>query len=269
MKMIIHRPRICVIGLGEIGGSVFAELLNHRDKFEIIGVDINPARFDTTLGDVEYSTEPVPADYYIVSVWTMDQILAVLEKIGPMMRTNPGLISIESTLDLSRMDEFFYVVTAQGLLNRVVTMPHRWNPGDAEHGVFNQPRVLGGIFETATLRGREFYSNFMKPELIHTTDFYTAAVSKVAENAYRAMEIILAQELKRTCEAHALKFEELQKAMNTKWNIDVRDARDGVRGKCLPKDLAFFCEAFPENVAARVLQGLNEEYKKRCDAENS
>ena len=34
-------------------------------------------------------------------------------------------------------------------------------------------------------------------------------------------------------------FEEVRKACNTKWNIEILEARDGIKGHCLPKDVRY------------------------------
>ncbi len=249
-----------VIGLGEIGGAVFGELLNGLNKFDLIGVDVNPAKFDTTLGGVAYYTEPVPADVYIISVWTMDQLMKVIDQVGPDAQKRNALVVIESTIEIARIDEIADKMQYYGLLDCLVTMPHRWNPRDPHHGVFNQPRVLGTFTAVAAAKAIGFYTHFMPITNIHVTDFWTAAASKVAENAWRAMEIIMSQELLMSCARNGYDFVRLRKAMNTKWNIDVKEARDGVKGKCLPKDLAFFCDAFPDHTLARISKLLNEDY---------
>lgn len=269
MKIIHHKPKVCVVGLGEIGSAVFSELLRHTDQIDVAGVDIDHNKFDTTLGHIEYSTEPVSADVYIIAVWSMDQILDVIEKIAPMARERDSLISIESTIDLTRMEELIHLAGEWALFNQLVAFPHRYMPGDPEHGVFNQRRVLGGFFQEANKKGVEFFSKLMRPDFIHQTTFWTASVCKVAENAHRAMEIILAQELKRSCESHGTSFEQLREAMNTKWNIQMREARDGVRGKCLPKDLGFFTKMFSDHMPARMMRLLNAEYANECDAQKS
>ncbi len=259
------KTKVCVIGLGEIGGSVFGELLNHLDKFDLVGVDKDTNKFDRNVAVVEYETDAskVSADVYLIAVWTLEQIQTVLWDIGAHVRNNNALVSIESTIDISKIDALKNTIEQNRMWGNVVHCPHRWNPGDPEHGVFNQERLLGGLSDMATMKGLAFYTQLMTVPL-HETTFETAALSKVAENAYRAMEIILAQEIKRSCDAHGHSFHALRTAMNTKWNIDVKEARTGVGGKCLPKDLGIFMKAFPENALARVMYLLNEDFKKSC-----
>ena len=250
--------RVCVVGLGEIGGSVFRALGEHSDKVELHGCDINQAIFPNFSG-VKYanlSADLPIADVYLISVWNIEQIIGTLGKIAAQ---GPGpLVVIESTIDMSRFDDLMRSVAESNLT--VATFPHRWNPGDPEHGVFNQNRVLGADTIEAIRRAHDFYLNFMDDDNIHITDFWTAAASKVCENAYRFVEIVLAQDLRKAVEMQGRSFSDLREAMNTKWNIDVREARDGVKGKCLPKDVAIFNSHFA-SVMFNIAELLNEKHK--------
>lgn len=266
-------PRVCVVGLGEIGSSVFKELAKHRvtslSEFELIGVDINPERWDAVRSKVEGEifgpTVPDNASIYLICVWNMNQILKVIRTIGEETNGFP-LIVIESTIDISRATELGDLIQEQQL--QVVAFPHRWNPNDPEHGVLNQDRVIGGEPE-AVARALEFYSPFLQGATIHCADFWTAAFTKVAENAYRFLEIAAAQELKEMATSIGVDFKQLRQLMNTKWNIDVREAREGVGGKCLPKDMAIFNATFPKNCLFKMAEMANEQYKNSYKSSTS
>lgn len=266
-------PRVCVVGLGEIGGAVFKEMAKRRlemaEPFELVGVDINPERWDAVSSKVEgeHFSHMVPdnASIYLICVWNMDQILKVIRTIGEETNLFP-LIVIESTIDISRAAELGDLIQEQQL--EVVVFPHRWNPNDPDHGVLNQDRVMGGEPE-AVARAMQFYAPFLQNATIHPTDFWTAALCKVAENAYRFLEIAAAQELKGLAASNGVNFEQLRQLMNTKWNIDVREAREGVGGKCLPKDMAIFNATFPQNCIFKMAEMQNENYKNSSFASTS
>jgi len=42
-----------------------------------------------------------------------------------------------------------------------------------------------------------------------------------------------------------MSFDELRAAMNTKWNVDLPEARDGVGRHCLPKDIRYVMSLAP------------------------
>ena len=54
------------------------------------------------------------------------------------------------------------------------------------------------------------------------------------------MEIAFAEELKMFCDRSGLSFEELRGAINSKWNIKILEAKEGIGGHCLPKDSQMF-----------------------------
>lgn len=264
------KKRVAVVGLGQIGTAVVNAFSDYQetlidDKFLIIGVDknINVLEKPELQKLKNFSTSIPEADYYMVCVWTMDQIFDVLEEIGDLKRTDAvdPLIIIESTLDLSRMGEFSNLISRLGLEKQIATVPHRWNPDDSAHGVFNQKRVLGANNPMTLKALHEFYGMFMAKENMHLTDFLTAASSKVCENAYRFMEIVLAQEMSLAVKARGIDWNKLREAMNTKWNIDVREALYGVGGKCLPKDIGIFNTTFPTASIFSYAAFLNEHYK--------
>lgn len=262
----MKKQRINIVGLGQIGTAVLDALSEHRGKFEIFGTDKNFEIFEKLENKPDYmSTGILEADYYLICVWTMDQILDVIEEIGDLRRFDgvDPLIIVESTFDLSRMGEFSELVARMRLGDQVCTVPHRWNPGDPNHGVFNQNRVLGANNPLTLKRLHEFYGNFMPKEMMFLTDFLTAAASKVCENAYRFMEIVIAQEMATATKLRGLDWNILREAMNTKWNIDVREALYGVGGKCLPKDIGIFNNAFPTANIFSYAAFLNEQYKQR------
>lgn len=260
------KTRVSVVGLGEIGSSVFKELAKRPRLVELFGVDIDPTRFKALQpkkGRVHFGTQPIDdAEIYIICVWSMDQILSVIRRVSSETNGFP-LIVIESTIDVSRAAELAAVIQEAQL--QVVAFPHRWNPGDPDHGVFNQERVMGGEAE-AVERALRFYKKFLRGGKIHLTDFWTAAFCKVAENAYRFLEIAVAQELKTLVTGAGLDFDQLRRLMNTKWNIDVREAREGVGGKCLPKDMAILNAAFPRNCLFKMAEMANEQYKKLANS---
>lgn len=249
---------VAVIGLGEIGGAVFDEIAQHPKAagLHLIGTDVDSNKLKKHdhphHADTEYSLDIPFADLYIVCVWSTDQILNCITQIDVI---NPkALICIESTID----------PTAMAVLRRknVVAFPHRFNPNDPDHKIFNLDRLIGGHNPKAVKKVKVFFSKFMKRKLIHEVSFDIAVLSKVAENAYRALEIIMAQEIKKSCDSKGVDFNALRQAMNTKWNIEMHEARTGVAGKCLPKDLALFNKMFPDFKFGQYCWDLNEEFKK-------
>ena len=106
-----------------------------------------------------------------------------------------------------------------------------------DHGV-KQLRVIGAINEESLERGLEFYRSLKVPLHVCPT-IEIAETCKIAENTYRFVQIAFAEELRMICEEKEIPFDEVRKACNTKWNVEILDARDGIYGSCLPQDIGF------------------------------
>ena len=247
--------KVCVIGLGEIGTAIYEDIALLKEH-TVFGVDVNPQRIDELKkkGYAVSTTIPL-SDVYIIAVYTTDQVLSVLHTISG---TNKPLISVESTIDPQRVHELKQLALTKGC--DLVIFPHRYNPGDGEHRIFNLHRVLGVDDEQTKQRAFQFYSHFMPNHLITPVPLQIAALSKVLENAHRFIEIALAQTYKESCDVRGIDFRLLQKVANTKWNIDIKEARDGVKGKCLPKDAELLAAYFKDNKVVRLLIDLNKQY---------
>lgn len=247
--------KIVVVGLGEIGGAVLEDMA-HRlgTKKPFVGVEVmaNKVREWRSRGFRIELHPPKKADVFIIAVWKMEDIFQILDEIR-----SAKLIVIESTIDPASISE----LRQHRLGSKLATFPHRYNPADAEHRVFNLARVLGTFNPALVEKALDFYRQFMELDNIHVTTFENAVYCKVFENAYRFMEIVLAQEMAENCAGAALDWPAVRELMNTKWNIDVKQAISGVGGKCLPKDMALYRSLFPEDVLANLMVRLNEKFR--------
>lgn len=72
----------------------------------------------------------------------------------------------------------------------------------------------------------------------------TAEITKITENAHRYLQIAFAEEdLYLYCQANNINFSELRDALNTKWNVNILEPREGIGGHCLPKDTRMFLQS--------------------------
>lgn len=98
------------------------------------------------------------------------------------------------------------------------------------------------------------------------SDVEIAEITKIAENAHRYLQIAFAEDIYLYCQANSINFPELREALNTKWNVEILEPRDGIGGHCLPKDTKMFLQS-SKSVAAssRILKAsmeVDEEYKR-------
>jgi UDP-N-acetyl-D-mannosaminuronate dehydrogenase len=91
-----------------------------------------------------------------------------------------------------------------------------------------------------------------------------AELTKIIENSHRYLQIAFAEELFLYCQASAVDFWELRKALNTKWNVNILEPREGIGGHCLPKDTKMFLNS-SNLVRSKIISAAieaDEEYKR-------
>lgn len=91
-----------------------------------------------------------------------------------------------------------------------------------------------------------------------------AELTKIVENAHRYLQIAFAEELYLYCKSNSISFSELRESLNTKWNVEVLEPRDGIGGHCLPKDTKMFINS-SNTIKSKILQAameIDEDYKE-------
>ena len=83
-----------------------------------------------------------------------------------------------------------------------------------------------------------------------------AELTKIIENSHRYLQIAFAEELYLYCQGNNILFSELRDALNTKWNVEILEPRDGIGGHCLPKDTKMFLTS--SKMRSKILQSALE-----------
>ncbi|TET26256.1 MAG: hypothetical protein E3J73_04875 [Candidatus Bathyarchaeum sp.] len=220
--------KVCVVGLGTIGTPVLRYINEHG--FQVYGYDL----VERSIGEIETFTnlgEVPKCAVYVIAV-SSNAVEDVCKKVSS--RNKDSFVSIESTVKVGTCRK---ISENYGLRN-LVHCPHRyWVEKSTNHGV-KQLRVIGAINEESLIKGLDFYRSLEVP-LHACPSIEVAEMCKIVENAYRFVQIAFAEELRRICEAKDIDFDELRKACNTKWNTEILEARKGIMGSCLPKDIGY------------------------------
>ena len=246
--MYHKNPKILIIGLGQIGYHN-AEYMT-RLGLNVEGFDLEQRAVQKALNAKVIRREAKDFsgyDYHLICVSThnpnnmaephLDGLLETAEQLEQEGKES-SLVSIESTITKgvsSQVDRLL------GHKLHVAHVPHRFYSEDKkEHGV-KQLRVLGGCKGCCTREAIDFYGCVLGIPVYTVKSVEVAELSKIIENSHRFLEIAFAEELKMFCDDQGLDFEELQGAINSKWNIKILEARNGIGGHCLPKDTQMFC----------------------------
>jgi len=273
---------LTVIGLGYIGlptAAVFADA-----GFSVTGVDvkedavtaINDGRahiFEPGLdqlvkevvtdGTLIASTEAQPADSFVIAVPTpfkgdhepdLSYVRAASEQIAPLLE--PGnLIVLESTSPIGTTEKVANWIHA---LRPDLRMPADGEPGDIALAycpervlpgkilfeIRNNDRLLGGLSEHCANAAAALYGEVVSGQCFTTTS-RTAELAKLAENAFRDVNIAFANELSVIADDHDIDVWELIELANLHPRVNILKPGPGVGGHCIAVDPWFIVHSAP------------------------
>jgi len=267
-----RNPKTLVIGLGQIGFHD-AEYVTQRG-LNVDGYDIEKTAIQRALkAKVIRKEAPTFEDYdnYLICVSTHNPKDISLPNFDGLLETarrlsqegkEGSLVAIESTVTKGICN---LVVNILQHRLHVAHVPHRfYSEEKKEHGV-RQLRVLGGCRPCCAIEAASFYEEILDIPIFSVRSVELAELTKVVENSYRFLEIAFAEELKMFCDAEGLDFEELRRAINSKWNVEILEARRGIGGHCLPKDTRMYFELSRRSLPSAIIGGAiqsNENYAR-------
>ena len=257
--------KIGVIGLGYVGLPL---CLIISKKYETIGFDINSKRIlnlnkksdkNNEFKKNEFKNKKLKftskifeiknCNFYIICVPTpitkknipdLNPIKKSFETLSKILKKD-DIIVLESTVYPGVTLNFTrYLEKKTKLINNkdfyVCYSPERINPGDKKNNLTKINKIFAlntkkiKIIKTV----KKIYKNFCK-KLIITNYIQEAETAKVIENIQRDINIAIFNEILMICEKLKIKFPEVIKLANTKWNfIDFKPGLVG--GHCLPID---------------------------------
>ena len=120
------------------------------------------------------------------------------------------------------------------------------------------------IPSTSTARARTTGIKTLSIPMHPVSSVEVAELTKIVENAHRYLQIAFAEELYLYCKSNSISFSELRESLNTKWNVEVLEPRDGIGGHCLPKDTRMFINS-SNTIKSKILQAameIDEDYRE-------
>ena len=262
---------IAVIGLGYVGLPTavnFAE-----NGFSVIGVNRTQSKVDLINAGGCYLTD-LNLDERVKRLVERGKLTATIDTADATRKSDVISITVPTPVTSDKRPDLSFITSAgraiaRGLgLNKLVVLestvypgvveevlkpileesglkagvdfglaycPERYNPGDADHGIRDVVRVIGGITpEWAQATARLYKSN--AKDVVVVKDIRTAEAAKVIENIQRDLNIALMNELALIFERLHIDIMDVIKAASTKWNFNVYYPGAGVGGHCLPVD---------------------------------
>jgi nucleotide sugar dehydrogenase len=161
----------------------------------------------------------------------------------------PGmLVVLESTTYPGTTDEVVRpILEASGLVAgtdfHLAFSPERIDPGNAEFGPHNTPKVVGGHTPACADRAAAFYGRFVET-VVRTRGTREAETAKLLENTYRHINIALVNELARLCHELDIDLWDVIRAAATKpFGFQAFHPGPGVGGHCIPIDPNYLSHA--------------------------
>lgn len=219
---------------------------------------------------ITFSAAYQRADFYVISVPTPYEKVsrkmdagAVLAAVRQVLRVCPkgAVIIIESTVSPGTIHRCIYpIAEAAGFTPGedifLVHAPERIIPGNMLAELGKNNRIIGADQPEVGQRVKRLYASFCRGD-IAVTDIRTAEMTKVAENAFRAVNIAFANELATICHASGLDVYEIIHLCNMHPRVNILQPGPGVGGHCISVDPWFLVGDYP--ALARVIGSAMEE----------
>ena len=269
---------VVVVGMGHVGAPLAAAI---AAAHHVVGVDRDATRLSElerlegldpplveaflearTRGALKLSaSSPRGAIKALIVAIEPSQVSELIGAIEPWLdRIEPGGgVVIASTC---RPGWFKPLIEALGarldrLDLRLAHAPERMMPGRALEEVVGLRRVIGGRTPRCAEWASALYVTFTHAPSSKATGLEHAAMSKIAENAYRAVNVVLANELGRVAARYGVSAAALRELANEHPRVALHEAGLGAWGRCLPLAMGLLAEEGSE--LARSALRLNQE----------
>ena len=272
--------KISVVGLGYVGLPTAAVIANRG--ILVIGVDANPqtverinkgeahivepdldilVRSATATGNLRAVGKPEPADAFIVAVPTpfgdghapnLSYVESAARSLAPVLAKG-NLVVLESTSPVGTTERLArWLAEARPDLGfpghsktidvHVAYSPERVLPGRVLIELVDNDRVIGGLTPACGERAKALYSLFVQGTCF-LTEARTAEFVKLAENAYRDLNIAFANELSLVCEKVGVDVWEAITLANRHPRVQILKPGPGVGGHCIAVDPWFIVDS--------------------------
>ena len=274
---------VCVLGLGYIGLPTAAVIA--RTGARVLGVDVTPAVVETVnggrvhieevdldalvagvvaRGNLRASTQIAPADVFVIAVPTpfvddhqpdIGYVLRAATTIAAVLKRGDTVI-LESTSPVGTTEQVRdllaglrpdLTVPGKGADADIAIAycPERVLPGRILHELIANDRVIGGITPRCARKALAFYRRFVRGACV-TTTARAAEMTKLAENAFRDVNIAFANELSLVADTMGVDVWEVIRLANRHPRVEILQPGPGVGGHCIAVDPWFLVAAAPD-----------------------
>ena len=277
--------KVAVLGLGYIGLPTAAVIA--RTGARVLGVDVAPAVVETVnsgrihieevdldglvsgvvaRGTLRASLTIEPADVFVITVPTpfddehrpnIGYVLKSATTIAAVLKVGDTVI-LESTSPIGTTEQVRDLLarlrpdlrvpgrTGGSADIAISYCPERVLPGRILVELIDNDRVIGGITPRCARKALGFYRRFVRGACVTTTS-RAAEMTKLAENAYRDVNIAFANELSLVADTMGVDAWEVIRLANRHPRVNILNPGPGVGGHCIAVDPWFLVHADPAN----------------------
>jgi UDP-N-acetyl-D-mannosaminuronic acid dehydrogenase len=176
---------------------------------------------------------------------------AAVDSVAPGLHAGSTVI-FETTLPVgdtrarygARLAEASGLRIDEGLF--VAFSPERLYSGAALRNLATYPKLVGGLGPASTALAASFYDSVLDAEVVAMSSAEAAELSKLADTAYRDVNIALANELARYADRAGVDIQEVIAAANSQPYSHIHQPGLGVGGHCIPVYPHFLLARAPE-----------------------
>ena len=276
---------VAVLGLGYIGLPTAAVIA--RTGAQVLGIDVDAGVVETVnsgrihieevdldglvsgvvaRGTLRAALEIAPADVFVIAVPTpfdeqrrpdIGYVLKAATTIAAVLKPGDTVI-LESTSPIGTTEavrdllaglrpDLVMPGTGGGAADVAIAYcPERVLPGRILVELIDNDRVIGGISPRCARKALAFYRRFVRGACV-TTTARAAEMTKLAENAYRDVNIAFANELSLVADTMGVDPWEVIRLANRHPRVGILNPGPGVGGHCIAVDPWFLVHADPAN----------------------
>ncbi|PSL03102.1 nucleotide sugar dehydrogenase [Haloactinopolyspora alba] len=170
----------------------------------------------------------------------LDAVMAAVATVSRHIGRG-NLVVLESTTYPGTTDEVVRpMLEESGLVAgsdfHLAFSPERIDPGNAQFGMRNTPKVIGGQTRACTERAAAFYRRFVDT-VVEARGTREAETAKLLENTYRHVNIALVNEMARFCHELGIDlWDVIRLAKSKPFGFQAFYPGPGVGGHCIPID---------------------------------
>lgn len=263
--------KICVIGLGKIGLPLAAQYAGKG--FRVIGCDVNQEVVDSINQGISHIQEEPGLDDKVKAAVEKGLLSATTDTVKAVKKSDVIVVIVPLVVDSKGNINYSIIDSVTGMVSKglqrdslvvyettlpvgdtrnrltpileksglragedfyVVFSPERVSSGVMFEYLRDIPKIVGGIDEKSNRRGVEFYTKVLDSRIISVKSSEAAEAAKLFDMIYRDVNIALANEFARFCQAKGLDVVDIIRASNTNPFSRILNPGVGVGGHCAP-----------------------------------